>query len=102
MDVLKVIDGLRNRLWTKYGNVLDQKYTQLDIHMTYYAGEVLQKNGYDYVKIDDKVFYTEKAMHAAFIAGLRVGRMDAEQMAIDMTNERVYDAIQVLRGIQND
>lgn len=38
-------------------------------------------------------------MHAAFIAGLRVGRMDAEQMAIDMTNERVYDAIQVLRGL---
>jgi hypothetical protein len=76
-DILKIINDLTQRLWAKYGNTLERKYSQEEIHLTYYAGEVLRKNGHEYKVFNGETFYTEKAMHAAFIAGFRVGLKEA-------------------------
>jgi hypothetical protein len=95
MDVLKIIEDLKERLWEKYGNVLKNELSQDDIHMTYYAGDILEKNGYQYKVFDGETYYTENAMQAAFIAGLRVGRKDIDEVA-NVVNERLANAIAYL------
>lgn len=97
MDVLKIIEDLKNRLWEKYGNVLKNELSQDDIHMTYYVGVLLEKNGYQYKVFDGETYYTENAMQAAFIAGLRVGRKDIDEVA-NVVNERLANAIAYLEG----
>lgn len=91
MDVLKMIDELRTRLWARYGNVLSAPYTQDEIHMTYYAGEVLRQNGHEWFLVEGRegACYTEKAMHAAFTAGLRVGKREAVDMADRIVEDRM-------------
>jgi hypothetical protein len=76
-DILKIINDLTARLWAKYGDTLKKKYSQEEIHLTYYAGEVLRQNGYGYKTLHGQTYYTEKAMHAAFISGFRVGLKEA-------------------------
>jgi hypothetical protein len=95
-DILKIIKDLRDRLWAKYGNVLAAPYSQEEIHLTYYAGQVLEENKYNHIFIengkikgelnDNVTFYSEKAMHAAFIAGRRVGLKEGK--AISETNRK--------------
>jgi hypothetical protein len=98
MDVLKMIDELRARLWKQYGNTLTQPCTQDEIHMTYYAGEVLRQNGHEWFSVDGRegACYTEKAMHAAFLAGLRVGKREAVDMADRIVEDRMARAQIVL------
>lgn len=102
VDVLKIIQNLRDRLWSKYGDVLVREYTQDEIHMTYYAGELLRRHGFEWFKADgqDGACYTEKAMHAAFIAGQRVGKQDAEEMAKEIVQDRLYNARMALDGYE--
>ncbi len=100
MDVLKAIDELRERLWSRYGNALNRDYTQDEVHMTYYAGKVLEHAGYKWFNSEgvEGACYTEKAMQAAFIAGLRVGQQDAQKLAESIADERMANAIAALRG----
>ena len=76
-DVLKVINNLIARLWNQYGNSLEKKYNQEEIHLTYYCGEVLKKNGHEHKIFNGETYYTQKATHAAFISGFRVGFKEA-------------------------
>lgn len=111
-DILKIINDLRDRLWAKYGNVLAAPYSQDEIHLTYYAGKVLEENNHNHIFIekgkikgelnDNVTFYSEKAMHAAFIAGRRVGLNEGK--AISETNRKeliqslIYELEQMKSG----
>ena len=82
-DVLEMIEKLRESLSKKYGNVLARKYDQNEIHMTYYAGWVLKENELGH---REDYSYSEKAVQAAFIAGMRVGKIDTQQSNAEITN----------------
>jgi hypothetical protein len=88
MDVLKIIKDLEDRLFAEHGNVLAKyKETQDDVHMTYYVGKLMEENGHKYVmperisgEHEDRVYYSEKALHAAFLAGRLIERTEREKM----------------------
>lgn len=100
MDVLAMIDNLKQRLFSKYGDVLKTDYTQDEIHMTYYISDLLEKHGLGYHRVNDQTMYTEKALNAAFIAGMRIGNKDAEKMADAIVQERLSNAINALMEIK--
>jgi len=102
VDVLKIIENLKANLWEKYGDVLKREWTQDDIHMTYYAGDILERHGYQYKVFDKETYYTERAMQAAFIAGLRVGRVEANRIAESIIENRIEGAIARLKGERDD
>lgn len=99
--LLKVIDELRQSLWAEHGNALRTDYTQTEIRLTYYCGEVLRQNGHEWFRADGQegACYTEKAAHAAFIAGLRLGQQEAGEIAERMVSDRMDAAIAALNGI---
>lgn len=84
MDILKVIDDLRNRLWAKYGNPLAKyKKTQDDVHMTYYVGHLMDELGHKHISPksitgdhEDRAYYSERALHDAFLAGQLLSKAD--------------------------
>ena len=84
MDILKVIDDLRNRLWAKYGNPLAKyKKTQDDVHMTYYVGRLMNELGHKHISPkaikgdhEDRAYYSESALHDAFLAGRLLSKAD--------------------------
>lgn len=94
-DVIDIISRLKQSLWDKYGNVLKKNYTQDEIHMTYYVSQVLEKMGYE---LSTDYRYSEAATNAAFIAGLRIGRMNAKEMADAEVEDRIANAISALNG----
>jgi len=96
VDVLAMIQSLRDRLWAQHGDVLKKEYTQDEIHMTYYAGDILARKGYKWFKGEEGACYTEKAMHAAFIAGLRVGKREAQEIADRIVEDRMSRAAALL------
>jgi hypothetical protein len=82
-DVLKMIKELEDRLFVSYGDPLaNYKETQHDIHMTYYVGRLMEERGHEYITPKDKdcVYYSEKAIHDAFLAGQLLARMDAREL----------------------
>lgn len=88
MDILKVIDNLRNSLWAKYGNPLAKyKKTQNDIHMTYYVGRLMEELGHKHIlpiaikgDHEDRAYYSERALHDAFLAGQLLAKGDHAAM----------------------
>jgi hypothetical protein len=76
-DVLKMIKDLEDRLWENYGNPLERyKKTQHDIHMTYYVGKLMKERGHEPIlpsrisgEHEDRAYYSESALHEAFLAG---------------------------------
>ena len=97
-DVLQMIDGLRSRLWTQYGDVLKREKSQEEVHMTYYAGELLKRRGHKWYRAKDKAgaFYSEAAMQDAFTAGRRIGQQEATEIAERLTEERLAEAQEAL------
>jgi hypothetical protein len=82
-DVLKMIKELEDRLFASYGDPLaNYKETQHDIHMTYYVGRLMEERGHKYITPKDKdcVYYSEKAIHDAFLAGQLLAKMDAREL----------------------
>lgn len=87
-DILEILNNLRNRLWASYGNPLaNYKKTQHDIHNTYYVGKLMEELGHKWVapaKIDgeheDCAYYSEKALHDAFLAGQLLTKADNNKM----------------------
>ena len=98
MDVLETIRRLKDRLWAEYGDVLQRDNTQDEKHMTYYIGDLLERRGFEWFKSDHGTAYTEAAMQAAFIAGLRIGQREAKQIADRIVDDRVSRAISILQG----
>lgn len=98
VDVLKMIEGLRAGLWSQYGDVLVRPYEQEEVHLTYYVGELLRRRGFQWFKSGeaDGACYTEKAMHAAFIAGRRIGLQEAQRIADEQVAERLAAAREAL------
>jgi hypothetical protein len=101
-DVLKVIADLKARLWAEFGDVLKSPNTQDETHMTYYLGDLLQRNGHPHSRHVGGTYYTEAATQAAFIAGMRIGRRDAVSCADDIVDARMAAAIRALKGEDNE
>lgn len=95
INVLDVIARLKTELWDKYGNVLNKQYTQHEIHMTYYVSTLLERSGHE---ISSDYKYTEKAVNAAFIAGLRIGDINSKERADAIVADRIENAISALKG----
>ena len=87
-DILKIIDNLTNNLWAKFGNPLAKyKKTQDDIHMTYYVGKLMEEQGHKYIspsqikgEHEDRAYYSELALHDAFLAGQLLAKADNKEM----------------------
>lgn len=87
-DILKIIDNLTNNLWAKFGNPLAKyKKTQDDIHMSYYVGKLMEEQGHKYIaprqikgEHEDRVYYSEIALHDAFLAGQLLAKADNKEM----------------------
>ena len=82
-DVLKMISELRDRLFASYGNPLaTYNKTQHDIHMTYYVGKLMEEQGHEHITPKDKdcVYYSEKALHDAFLAGQLLAKQDVREL----------------------
>jgi hypothetical protein len=94
-DILKVIDDLRNRLWAKYGNPLAKyKKTQNDVHMTYYVGRLMDELGHKDIspkdirgEHEDRCYYSERALHDAFLAGQLLAKADNKVMRESVLDE---------------
>jgi len=94
-DVLKMIQGLQDRLWKTYGNPLEgYKKTQDDIHMTYYVSKLMEERGHKYVqpsKIsgehEDRVYYSESALQEAFLAGQLLAKASNLEMRKSIISE---------------
>lgn len=99
-DVLAIVADLTDRLWTRYGDALAEPKTQDEVHMTYYAGEVLRRNGHQWFKAPgvEGACYTERAMQDAFTAGRRIGRKEGLEAADDIVAERIAAAHAALAG----
>ena len=102
MDILKIIDNLRTKLWVKYGNPLDKyKKTQGDINMSYYLGRLMEELKHDWIlpsrikgERENCVYYSERALQDAFLAGQLLAKADhvamrkniLESVKIDMAD----------------
>jgi hypothetical protein len=89
-DVLKMIKELEDRLFVSYGDpIATYKQTQHDVHMTYYVGKLMEERGHEYItpKDKDSVYYSEKALHEAFLAGKLIGAVDRKKMREQIIEE---------------
>lgn len=98
MDVLKIIADMKARLWREYGDVLSKPFSQDETHLTYYASDLLNRNGFTHSVFDGETYYTEKALQRAFVAGVRIGKKEADALATQIVNERMSQAISALNG----
>lgn len=98
VDVLKIIRDMKERLWKEYGDVLARENTQNEKHMTYYLSDLLERHGHRYEVIDGKTVYSETAAQQAFIAGIRIGKREAERIAQEIVADRVGRAQAALAG----
>jgi hypothetical protein len=94
-DILKIINDLTANLWNQFGNPLAKyKKTQYDVHMTYYVGRLMEEQGHEYVmpnsikgEHEDCVYYSEKALHDAFLAGQLLAKADNAKMRAAIISE---------------
>lgn len=104
MDILEVIKNLENRLWSQYSNPLSNyKKSQEDVHMTYYVGRLMEELGHKWINpsknaVDsaDCAYYSEKALHDAFLAGQLLARADNKKLRASIISElrtELHDAI---------
>jgi hypothetical protein len=108
MDILKIIDNLRNQLWAQYGNPLAKyKQTQHDIHMSYYVGRLMEELGHKCIspsKIsgekEDRAYYSEKALHDAFLAGQLLAKADNAEMRQAIFSEIKADIINQIETLR--
>lgn len=82
-DVLQMIHELKESLWKEYGDILRFTYSGYENRMTYYVSDLLEKNGMGH---DENYKWDQKAINAAFIAGMRVGAKDTK-----MSNKELYN-----------
>lgn len=103
-DVLEVIKNLENSLWATHGNPLSNyTKTQHDVHMTYYVGKLMEEQGHKWVspnqikgEHEDRVYYSEKALHDAFLAGQLLAKADNKKLRASIISElraELHDAV---------
>jgi len=95
-----MIQGLTARLWDQYGDPLVRPMEQEEVHLTYYAGELMKRRGFAWFKSEgiEGACYTEKAMQQAFIAGRRIGLRDAQRIADEQVADRLAAAREALES----
>ena len=104
-DVLKMIKELEDRLFASYGNPLaTYKKTQHDIHMTYYVGRLMEERGHEYITPKDKncVYYSEKALHEAFLAGQLLGAVNRKEMRKNIIEELKAEMLDAIENFGED
>lgn len=95
MNVLKVIENLEKFLWAQYGNPLaNYKISQHDVNMTYYVGKLMEELGHKWISPslikgdrEDRAYYSEKALHDAFLAGQLLARADNKELRASVISE---------------
>ena len=95
MDILEVIKNLENRLWAQYGNPLaNYKQSQHDVNMTYYVGKLMEELGHKWIDPslikgdrEDRAYFSEKALHDAFLAGQLLVRADNKELRASIISE---------------
>ena len=103
-DILKILNDLRDNLWNRFGNPLAKyKQTQNDIHMSYYVGRLMEELGHKWISPsaikgdhEDRAYYSEKALHDAFLAGQLIARknnLDMRKSIIAELRAELHDAI---------
>ena len=98
MDVLKIIQNLKERLWADHGDVLARPFTQDETHLTYYLSDLLNRHDHKHKVCDGSTFYSETATQMAFVAGLRIGMREADAKAEAIVSQRISDAVSALHG----
>ena len=99
-DVLEIIKNLETRLLKTYGNPLAKyKKTQDDVHMTYYVGRLLKEQGHKYIILGPETYYSERAMHDAFLAGQLISKADRKQMRKDLIEELKEEMSYAIKNI---
>ena len=104
-DLLNILNNLRDRLWNEFGNPLAKyKKTQNDVHMTYYVGRLMEELGHKWIRPqsirgehEDRVYYSESALHDAFLAGQLLAKKDNVKMRAELIHQlrvEMIDAIE--------
>lgn len=104
-DVLKMIKELEDRLFASYGDPIDNyKQTQHDVHMTYYVGRLMEERGHEYITPKDKncVYYSEKALHEAFLAGQLLGAVNRKEMRKNIIEELKAEMLDAIENFGED
>ena len=89
-DVLKKIKKISDRLFAHYGDPLAYyNKTPGDVDMTYYADKLMEVRGHERIILDgkDSAYYSEKALHEAFLAGKQIGSVNREVMREQITED---------------
>lgn len=84
-EVLKMVQELSDRLFASYSDPLaDYKKNQHDIHMTYYVGRLMEERGHKWISLiqngESRAYYSENALHDAFLAGQLLARQDTREL----------------------
>jgi hypothetical protein len=109
-NILEIIANLEKRLWAQYGNPLaSYKKTQDDVHMTYYVGKLVQELGHKWVspkrisgEKEDIAYFSEKAMHDAFLAGRLIERKDMNDLRKTIRDEIKHELMETLQDAINE
>lgn len=104
-DVLKMIKELEDRLFASYGDpIANYKQTQHDVHMTYYVGRLMEERGHEYITPKDKncVYYSEKALHEAFLAGQLLGAVNRKEMRKNIIEELKAEMLDAIENFGED
>lgn len=94
-DTLQTLKDLEERLFTSYGNPLAKyKKTHDDVRMTYYVGRLMEELGHKWIQPqsirgehEDRAYFSEKALHDAFLAGQLLAKADNAEMRRSIISE---------------
>lgn len=108
MDILSIIETLTNNLFDKYGNPLKSyKKTQADVHMTYYVGKLMKELGHGWIgsnrisgEKENSAYYSESALHDAFLAGRLLERESREELRKEILEEIKHELKYTIDNLQ--
>lgn len=103
-DILDMLNALTERLWNQFGNPLVKyKKNQNDVHMTYYVGRLMEELGHKWIRPqsirgehEDRAYYSEAALHDAFLAGQLLAKADNAKTRAAIISElraELHDAV---------
>lgn len=99
-DILEVSKNLETRLRETYGNPLaNYKKTQHDVHMTYYVGRLMEEQGHKHVIRGSEAYYSERAMHDAFLAGRLLSKANRKEMRKELIEELKEEMSYAIKNI---
>lgn len=107
-DILTILNNLTDRLWKQFGNPLaNYKKTQDDIHMTHYVGRLMEELGHKWIspksiKGDhvDRAYFSELALHDAFLAGQLLAKGDRAKMRSEIIREMRSELMYAVENLE--